>query len=119
MAATSKILYKLGEYLKVTVPRNRNCRYLGYWVDHKLTYRHHIQKTRDNFRPAKNKLYPLIARNSKLSVDSKLLIYRAYLRPLLTYGCQVWSHASKTHIKTLIRSQNATNRQIASVLCVM
>lgn len=50
-----------------------------------LTWSTCIANIKKKFRAAKRLLFPLITQNSILSTDNKLLIYKAYLRPQLSY----------------------------------
>ncbi|GFS83602.1 hypothetical protein TNCV_1658071 [Trichonephila clavipes] len=54
------------------------------------------------------KVYPLIARNSVLSRENKLLIFR----PVLTYAAPIWAHAAKTHINQFEAPESIILRQI-------
>jgi hypothetical protein len=39
-------------------------------------------------------MYWILGRNSQLPVYNKLLIYKAILKPVWLYGCQLWGTAS-------------------------
>ncbi|GFW46413.1 probable RNA-directed DNA polymerase from transposon X-element [Trichonephila clavipes] len=95
-----------------TIPWSRNTKYLGIIFDKNLTWRTHIQHTRNKFRKIMFKLYPLIGRNSELSRDNKVLLFTAVMRPILAYGCPVWGYAAKTNINILDTLQNSTIRMI-------
>ncbi|GFX11572.1 RNA-directed DNA polymerase from mobile element jockey [Trichonephila clavipes] len=56
-----------------TIPWSQSTKYLGIIFDKNLTWRTHIQHTRNKFRKIMFKLYPLIGRNSELSRDNKVL----------------------------------------------
>ena len=71
------------------LPWSNQCKYLGVILDQGFTFQQHITSTRNKFRVARNKLFPLIARNSSLSIKNKMLIYTSYLRPILPYACMV------------------------------
>ena len=44
---------------------------------------------------------------SSLNVKNKILLYRICIRPIMTYGCQIWStKCAKTHLKKLQIIQN-------------
>jgi len=47
------------------------------------------------------KLYLVIGRKSQLSLENKLLVYRAILKPIWTYGVQLCGSASKCNIDIL------------------
>ncbi|GBM61590.1 hypothetical protein AVEN_102343-1, partial [Araneus ventricosus] len=65
-------------------------------------------------KAAKQKLYPLLGKHSKLSLDNKLLTYKSLLRPIITYASPVWGAAAKTHLKKIESLQNAIARQITN-----
>ncbi|GFU71923.1 RNA-directed DNA polymerase from mobile element jockey [Trichonephila clavipes] len=59
------------------------------------------------------KIYPLIARNSTLSRENKLLTYKLIIRPILTYAAPIWAHAARSHINQIeASSQSIILRQI-------
>ncbi|GFT12646.1 uncharacterized protein TNCV_5094221 [Trichonephila clavipes] len=59
------------------------------------------------------KLYPLIDRNSHLSIENKVLLYTAVMRPILAYDASpVWGYAAKTNINILDTLQNSLIRMI-------
>jgi hypothetical protein len=49
------------------------------------------------------KMYCLLGRKSKLSTYNKLLVYKAILKPIWTYGIQLWGTTSNSNIKILER----------------
>lgn len=67
---------------------NDSVRYLGNHLDRRLTWKKHIKCKRDELNIRHKNLYWLMGRNSKLSVDNKLLIYKSILRPGWMYGIQ-------------------------------
>jgi hypothetical protein len=102
---------KIGD---TNIPWATTVKYLGVTLDKNLTWNTHITQIRDKFRGAKRALYPLIARNSKLSFSNKLLIYKSFLRPVLTYGSVAWSYAANNLIHKLSASQNIVVREITN-----
>jgi hypothetical protein len=58
------------------------------------------------------KLYWLIGRNSKLTLDNKLLVYKIILKPIWTYGIQLWGTSSNSNIERLERYQSKVLRMI-------
>ncbi|GFX34184.1 uncharacterized protein TNCV_2893911 [Trichonephila clavipes] len=58
------------------------------------------------------KLYPLIGRGTLLSIENKVLLYTAVMRPILAYASPVWDHAAKTNINILDTLQNSLIRMI-------
>ncbi|GFU49920.1 probable RNA-directed DNA polymerase from transposon X-element [Trichonephila clavipes] len=89
------------------IPWSQEAKYLGIIFDTHLTWKQHIYYVRDKFRKIMFKLYPLIGRNSHLSIENKVLLYTAVMRPILAYACPVWGYAAKTNINILDTLQNS------------
>jgi hypothetical protein len=47
-----------------------------------------------------------------MNVPNKLLIYKAVIRPILTYGCPVFNNIAKTHLKKIQVFQNKYLKRI-------
>jgi hypothetical protein len=58
------------------------------------------------------KMYWLLGRSSRLSLSNKLLLYKTILKPIWTYGIQLWSTASTSNIEILERFQSKALRII-------
>ena len=52
------------------------------------------------------KLYWLLAHISELTVENKLLIYHQILKPVWTYGIQLWGCTKKSNMKMIQIFQN-------------
>ncbi|KAJ2938643.1 hypothetical protein O0L34_g11971 [Tuta absoluta] len=98
-----------------TLPHQDCVRYLGLHLDRRLTWRPHIKKKRDELNMKYRNLYWLVSRNSKLSTDNKLLIYKTILKPVWMYGIQLWGSACNTNISIMQRMQNSILRAISNV----
>jgi hypothetical protein len=48
-------------------------------------------------------MYWLLGRKSKLSINNKLLIYKVILKPIWTYGIELWGTTSNSNIEILER----------------
>jgi hypothetical protein len=57
-------------------------------------------------------MYWLLGRKSKLSIINNLLAYKVILKPILTYGIQLWGSASISNIEILERFQGKVLRMI-------
>jgi hypothetical protein len=51
-------------------------------------------------------MYWLLERKSQLSLSNKLLLYKTILKPIWTYGTQLWGTASTSNIEILERFQS-------------
>ncbi|GBN98805.1 putative RNA-directed DNA polymerase from transposon X-element [Araneus ventricosus] len=91
---------------------SKDTKYLGVTLDSRLTYDKHITNVYKQTRSTKARLYPLLGRNSKLSLQNKLLLYKTILRPKMTCASPVWGAAAHSHIQKLEATQNIIARQI-------
>jgi hypothetical protein len=55
-------------------------------------------------------MYWLLGRKSKLSTNNKLLIYKVIIKPIWTYGIQLWGTTSNSNIEILERFQSKVLR---------
>jgi hypothetical protein len=76
-------------------------KYLGLHLDRRLTCHKHIFAKRKQLGITLTKMYWLLGRKSNLSTSSKLLIYKTILKPIWTYGMQLWGTASTFNIEIL------------------
>lgn len=88
--------------------------YLGVTLDKKLNWCKHIQNQIVKANKKRAILYPLINRKSKLTLSNKLLIYKQYIRPTLTYACVAWCQTSNANIHKIQIYQNKILRQITN-----
>lgn len=98
----------------IQLPHQHTVKYLGMHLDRRLTWRKHIQTKREEINLKYRGLYWLLGRNSKLSMDNKLLIYKSVLKPIWTYGIQLWGSASASNIMIMQRVQNYILKQISN-----
>jgi hypothetical protein len=49
--------------------------------------------------------YWLIGRNSKFSLENKILLYKTIIKPIWAYGADIWGCASKYNISIIQRRQ--------------
>ena len=90
----------------VTLRYVNHLRYLGVQLDSKLLFGYHLANARNKAIAATSALYPLLARSSKLDTRTKLLLYKAVIRPIMLYASPVWSTAAQCHLKPLQIAQN-------------
>ena len=62
-------------------------------------------------------MYWIKGRKSQLSLTNKLLVYKAILKPISTYGIQLWGTASNSNIDILEKSQPKVLRIITDAPC--
>ena len=79
--------------------------YLGLHFDSKLNWKEHITKKRKQTVLKAKEINWLTGRNSNLSLENKLLVYKAVIKPIWTYGIELWGCASKSNIAIIQRTQ--------------
>lgn len=97
-----------------TIPRKDSVKYLGLHLDRRLTWEKHIKAKKEQLNLKNRKLYWLMNPKSQLSLENKVTIYKTILKPVWTYGIQLWGTASHSNIEILQRYQNKTLRYITN-----
>jgi len=94
------------------LPQADEVKYLGIHLDRRLTWRKHINAKRKQQDLKLRNLYWIIRRKSQLSLENKLLVYKVILKPVWTYGIQLWGIASNSNLEILERFQSNVLRII-------
>ena len=94
------------------LPQANEVKYLGIHLDKRLTWKKHIQTKRKALEMQLNKYKSLLNPRSPLSLENKLLIYKFIIKPIWTYGIQLWGTASNSNIEILQRFQSKVLRKI-------
>jgi hypothetical protein len=81
-------------------------------LDAKLRWKAHVKKKREELALRYKKMYWLLGRNSSLSIHNKLLLYKQILKPVWTYGIQIWGCTRHSNIDNIQRFQNKVLRNI-------
>jgi hypothetical protein len=98
----------------VQIPVENHVKYLGLHLDRRLTWHNHIFAKRKQLGISLTKMYWLLGRKSNLSTNNKLLIYKAILKPICTYGIQLCGTTSNSNIEILERFQSKVLRLIVN-----
>jgi hypothetical protein len=72
----------------------------------------HNESNRKQLNPKTKRMHWLLGRRSTLSTESKLLLHKAVLKPIWTYGIQLRGPGSNSNIETPKRFQSKTLRSI-------
>ncbi|GFS68426.1 RNA-directed DNA polymerase from mobile element jockey [Trichonephila clavipes] len=96
------------------VPWVNVAKYLGLFLDAKLTFAYHIEQTRKKALAVHAMLKRLISRRSKLAIRHKVLLYKSIIRPVMCYGSQIFGSAGMCHLKKLHTLTNSFLRQIVN-----
>ncbi|CAK9796537.1 hypothetical protein ANTPLA_LOCUS858 [Anthophora plagiata] len=81
--------------------QNKNIvRYLGVHIDYRLNYYNHIniqiEKAQRAFANHKRLFY-----SRDLTTETKIICYKALIRPILTYACPIWFNISASTMEKL------------------
>jgi len=101
-------------FYNTPLPTKDVVRYLGLFLDRRLTWNHHTKQKRLELKRRYSLLYRLIGRNSSMSLNNKVLIYKTLLSPLWTYGLEVWGSTKASNMKRIQSLQSRILRNIAS-----
>jgi hypothetical protein len=93
------------------IPQSPTAKDLGLHLDPRLTWTQHIAKKKQVDLKLRD-LYWIIARKSPASLESRVLLYKTIIKPIMTYGIELWRCASKSHIDKMQRSQSKILRMI-------
>lgn len=94
---------------------SHNLKYLGLYLDKRLTYKTHVENIVQKTERLVRVLYPLINRKSKLSLQNKVMLYKVIFRPTMSYACPIWSKCARTHLDKLQISQNKILKMMLNV----
>ncbi|GFX89638.1 RNA-directed DNA polymerase from mobile element jockey [Trichonephila clavipes] len=96
------------------VPWINVARYIGLFLDAKLTFAHHIEQTRRKENAVHAMLKRLISRRSNLAIRLNVLLFNSIIRPVMCYGSQIWGPAGMCYLKKLHTLTNSFLRQIVN-----
>lgn len=74
---------------------------LGIYLDHKLTWKPHINKLKKEFSQINGLLYHM---RGHLSLETRILLYNALFHSKLCYAIETWGLTNKTSIQRLQRT---------------
>jgi len=95
---------------KVDILIKPKVKYLGIIIDKRLTWSPHLKSKRKLLNYCLHILLPTL--KSKLSINSKLTIYKSFLRPIWTYDSQIWGSAKLSQLQTIQEFQFISLRLI-------
>lgn len=94
------------------VPEKTQVKYLGIHLDRRLTWGPHIDAKLTQIKLKLSQLNWLLNAHSHLSLDNKIILYKSMIKPIWTYGIQLWGTASASNVEKLQRRQSKFLRQI-------
>ena len=92
------------------IPVVKETKYLGLIFDNKLSFIPHIKYLKSKCQKDLNLLRVLSAQNWGADRESKVRLYRAFVRSKIDYGCIVYGSARPSYLKSLEPIQNQALR---------
>jgi hypothetical protein len=99
---------------QTVLPQVESLKYLGLHFDRRLNWKVHITKKRKQTDLKAKEINWLIGRKSNLSLENKLLVYKAVIEPIWTYVIELWGCASKSNTAIMQRAQLKILRTITN-----
>jgi hypothetical protein len=109
-----KDIYPTITLKNIPIPPSDTIKYLGFNLDKRLTWKNHIRTKRLTLNIRMRILSLLISRNNNTNLKVKLLIYKTLLKPIWTYGIQLWGSAKKSNTNKIQVFQNLALRRLSN-----
>ena len=94
------------------LPHNKTVKYLGVLFDKRLTWQQNIKHRIALATSRVHQLYPILKKSSPLQLHVATHLYKAMIRPILSYASPIWAAAAKTNINKIQIFQNRFLRTI-------
>jgi len=94
------------------IPNSQTVKYLGLTLDRRLTWAQHTKLKRLNLNSRFRLLKSFINNNTHTNLNTKLLIYKSLIKPVWTYGIQLWGNAKKSNLNKIQTFQNLALRKL-------
>lgn len=98
----------------IKVPQAESAKYLGLHLDSRLNWKHHVRQKALQVSHKLREMYWVVGRQSKLNLYCKRLIYQTIIKPIWTYGIQLWGCTKPSNRLVIQRSQNKFLRVITN-----
>jgi hypothetical protein len=85
----------------IQIPVQKEVKYLGIYLDQKPTWQKNIKTKRQHLNLKVQQMFWLLGRKFKLSLENKILVYKCILKPIWTYGMQLWGCIKPSNTKVL------------------
>ena len=90
---------------QTVLPQVESVKYLGLHFDRRLNWKVHITKKRKQTDLKAKEINWLIGKKSNLSIENEILVYKAVIKPIWTYGIELWD-VSASPTQQLCREHN-------------
>jgi hypothetical protein len=85
------------QFQNAIIPWSNTVKYLGLLLDSKLLFTKHLQTILHKAMGTFLKIFPLLARDSPLTIPNKILLCKLLLRSMIMYAALIWSSTSLTN----------------------
>jgi hypothetical protein len=99
-------------YIYDNLPVKNGVKNLGLILDQKLTWRPHMTAKKTQINLKVRQMNWLTGRKSKLTTENKLRLYKAYIKPIWSYGLQLCGCAKPSNTQIIQRIQSKTLRLV-------
>jgi hypothetical protein len=90
------------------IPIKQEVKYLGLHLDKKLTWQTHIKAKRRQLEFKVRNMNWLINKKSQLSLENKITIYKATIKPVWTYEIELWGCSKPSNTRIIQTFQSKT-----------
>jgi hypothetical protein len=81
-------------------------------LDTKLRWKVHVKRKREELDLKYRSMYWIMGRQSAMSTHNKVVQYKQILKPVWSYGIQLWGCTKQSNIAVIQRFQNKVLRNI-------
>jgi hypothetical protein len=96
------------------MPIKQEVKYLGLHLDKKQTCQTYIKAKRRQLELKVRNMNWLVNKESQLSLEIKITIYKAIIKPVWTCGIELWGCSKHSNITILQTFQSKTLRKLAN-----
>jgi hypothetical protein len=108
------VIFILIFFILNKLPIKQEVKYPGLHLDKKLTWQIHIKSKRRQLELKVRNMNWLINTKSQLSLENKITIHKAIIKPVWTYGIELWGCSKPSNTKILQTFQSETLRKLAN-----
>uniref|UniRef100_A0A2S2Q700 RNA-directed DNA polymerase from mobile element jockey n=1 Tax=Sipha flava TaxID=143950 RepID=A0A2S2Q700_9HEMI len=98
----------------IPILSSQSVKYLELTVDRRLTWAQHVREKKLALN-ARIRLLKTLLTNKLTKLNIKLLIYKSLIKPMWTYGLQLWGNAKKSNLNKIQPIQNKILLSITNV----
>jgi hypothetical protein len=94
--------------------KKTNCQTYTKLIEVKLNLKISLKTSEELERETNKKIDWLLGRKSHLNLENKILVYKVAIKPIWTYGIELWGCASKSNTDIIQRLQSKILRAMTN-----